>query len=146
MNLKVSLFISVSLVVLNIILCHYYCFSGIGATPGVALIVSVLIAFFTSGIRLYQRIIFVAGLLIINDVGLKLYAAGSHDQVGQSWQTLFTIAGVLLALFILIVAAVKDKRETLLHKISILLAFPILLMIHLYLTMDLGLGRYYLCN
>lgn len=146
MNLKLALILSISLVVLNIILCHFYCFSGMAATPGVALIVSAIIALLVSGIRLYQRIIIVAGLLILNDVGLKLYASGSHDQVGQSWQTLFTIAGILVALCILIVAAVKEKRETRLHKISVLLAFPILLMIHLYLTMDLGLGRYYLCN
>ena len=93
-----------------------------------------------------QKIIFVAGLLILNDVGLKLFAAGSHDQAGQSWQALFTVAGVILALCILIVAAVKDKSETWLLKICVLIAFPCLLIIHLYMTMNLGRGRYYLCN
>jgi len=146
MNIKLALLLSISLVVLNNLLGHYYCFSGIGAIPGVALVVTVILAFLTSGLRFYQKVFLIASLIALNDVGLKLYAAGSHDKVGQSWLTLFSIAGILLALSVLVVSAVKDKSETLLHKVCVLLGFPILLIGYIYLTNDLGLGRYYLCN
>jgi hypothetical protein len=79
----------------------------------------------------------------INDIGLKLFAGGTHDAVGGAWISVFGVIGSIISYVILIFYMFNDKHKNY-KRISIsIILFPILVIIHFYLLMDFGVNVHY---
>ncbi|TPE43018.1 hypothetical protein [Pontibacter mangrovi] len=143
MKAKQSIPISIGIVLLNNLIGHYYGPSGITFTPAVIIAVTIITGHFTFGLKPYMKTILIIWLIALNDIGIKLYSDGMHDNVGQSLVLLYLLIGAIPAFGLLVWSIVKDKNEVMLNKMISIVLFPVLLMLHIYLFQELGLGRYY---
>lgn len=112
-------------------------------TPYVLILISVFIGLLNTEIKPIWKSVLLAGLIILNDIGLKLFSGGSHDSEGLGWIHMMLFIGLIPAFGLLIAGVFKTKKGVLRNKWIAILVFPILIWIHLLLFSDLGLGRYY---
>lgn len=143
MNNTKSILISLVIVIVNNIIGHFFGPNGIYFTPIVLIIISVLIGFSNKELEPIWKSFILAGLIILHDIGVKLFSEGTHDTTGLGWIHLFLFIGLLPSYGILISSVIVTKNETKLNKFIAIIIFPILIGIHLFLFFDLGLGRFY---
>ena len=124
--------IALAIVVLNIIVSHLFAPTGMMLTPIILIIVSSIIAFCTKKLQLIWKSLLTFGLITIHDIGIKLYAGGTHDLEGLGWVNFLFIIGLLPSYGFILITIVQNKQETLIKKIIALLIFPVLIGIYLY--------------
>ena len=130
-------------VILNGLIGHFFAPMGIMLTPIAMTITTLFVCIGTSNIKLYWISILTFLFIALNDILIKLYAGGSHDKEGSGFILSFLVIGLVPTLIILLIKifGYKDEKKALKTKVFIL--FIVLLVIHLILTVNLGLGRCY---
>lgn len=79
-----------------------------------------------------------AGLLMLQDAGLKLYAGGAHDAEGQGLSTFIFLLGALLSVVMLAVVLRRNPRSATVPTAGASGLFTALLVAHLLLFARLG--------
>jgi len=143
MNTKIALGLATLAVILNGIIGHFLAPSRIMLTPIVLIITTTLICFGTKKIKPILISALTYLFVALNDISIKLYSGGSHDSEGLGWIHLLLFVGLLPTFGILLVTIFKNKEETLTNKIIAVVLFVGLIVGHLKLFSDLGLGRHY---
>ncbi len=142
MNTKNSILFAIGIVVANILIGHFFAPYGIMLTPIVLILLSILIGLVITELQPILKSILLAGLIIIHDVGIKLYAGGTHDLTGIGWIVLMMFIGLVPAYIFLIGGIFKSEDESKLNKWIAVFIFPLLLGIHLKMFWFLGLTQY----
>jgi len=143
MNNKTALGLATITVILNGFIGHFFAPNGIMLTPIILTIMTALVCFGTKNIK----IIFISALtylfVALNDISIKLYSGGSHDNEGLGWVHLLLFVGLVPTFGILVATILKHKEETWTNKIISIVLFVGLIAGHLQLFSNLGLGRHY---
>ena len=143
MTNRKSILIATGVIVVNLILDHFFAPTGLMLTPVALTISTAIIVFGTVKLRPIILTVIILGLIILHDIGIKLYGGGTHDGAGQGWIHLMLFIGLVPAYILTLIGIFRSKRAQLTEKIISLLIFPLILAGHLYLFTDLGLGRHY---
>ena len=144
LQLRYALPLVFLLVVTNVCLDYYCAPVGILLTPGIIPLTVMLISSPTRHAHITK--IFLSVLLIsLNDIGIKLFGGGKHDSEGQGVFHVVLLIGSALAYLILIARILRDKQRPATKMVGLVL-FPLLLIIHLYLTRNLGMGPCINCD
>ncbi|WP_196889854.1 hypothetical protein [Aureivirga sp. CE67] len=139
----ITILISLGVVITNDLIGHFFAPNGILFTPIVIIIISILVGILNDKLSPIWKSIILAGLIMIHDVGIKLYSGGRHDHQGLGVANLMLVLGLIPAFVILVVGIFRAKNESKLHKWIAIFLFLVLLIIYLLLFNDLGLGRHY---
>lgn len=134
------------IVILNAIFGHYFAPGGIMMTPIILIITTSLVCFQIKNIGAIFISVLAFLFIALNDIGIKLYAGGTHDNEGLAWVHLLLFAGLIPSFGILLAAIFRHPSEKLYIKIISILLFVGLVAIHLQLFSTLGLGRDYNIN
>ena len=81
--------------------------------------------------------------MALNDISIKLYSGGTHDNEGLAWVHLLLFIGLVPTFGILLTTILKRKEERLTKRIIAIVLFVGLIAGHLQLFSNLGLGRHY---
>lgn len=143
MNNKTALGLATLTVILNGLIGHFFAPNGIMLTPIVLTITTSLVCFGTKNIKVIVISALIYLFVALNDLSIKLYSGGSHDQEGLGWVHLFLFVGLVPTFGILIATILKYKEETLTNKIIAVVLFVGLIAGHLQLFSNLGFGIHY---
>lgn len=143
MNNYIALGIATLTVILNGLIGHFFAPNGIMLTPIVLTITSSLICFGTKNIRVIFISILTYLFVALNDISIKLYSGGTHDNEGLGWVHLLLFVGLVPTFGILLSSVLKRDDEKSINKIVAIILFVGLIAIHLQLFNNLGLGRHY---
>lgn len=143
MTNRKSILIATGVIITNLLLGHFFAPTGMMLTPFALTISTALIVFGSEKLKPTLLTSIILGLIILHDIGLKLYAGGTHDGPGLGWMNLMLFIGLVPAYILTIVGIFRNKQAKLTEKIISLLIFPLIIAGHLYLFSDLGLGRHY---
>ncbi len=143
MNNFIALGIATLTVILNGLIGHFFAPNGIMLTPIVLTITSSLICFGTKNIRVIFISILTFLFVALNDISIKLYSGGTHDNEGLGWVHLLLFVGLVPTFGILLSSVLKRDDEKSINKIVAIIIFVGLIAIHLQLFSNLGLGRHY---
>jgi len=146
MNNITAIGLATLVVILNGFIGHFFAPSGIMLTPVVLTIASSLITFGTKNINVIWVSILTFLLVALNDILIKLYSGGLHDNEGLGWIHMLLFIGLVPTFVILLTSIFRRKDETTFNKIIAVAVFPILVIIHIQLFSNFGLGRYYWYN
>ena len=116
--------------------------SGLTYSPGVALIACSIVLFGASPWNPYLKAGLCAGLLMLQDAGMKLYGGGDHDLEGLGVCNLLLLIGALLSFFLLVVVLGRNGTIATRHKAGAIGLFVALVLGHLLLFGSLGFGHY----
>ena len=144
LQLRYALPLAVLLVGTNVCLDYYCAPIGILLTPGVIPLTVMLISSPTRHSPITKTVLSVL-LISLNDVGIKLFGGGMHDLEGQGVFHVVLLIASALAYLILIARILRDKQRPAVKIVGLVL-FPLLLIVHLYLTKNLGMGPCINCN
>ena len=108
-------------------------------TPIVLTITTCLIVFGTKDVNPIWKSILTFAFVALNDIAIKLYSGGSHDNEGLGWVHLLLFVGLLPTFGFLLIAIVKDKQASTAIKIIGVAAFSLLIIIHLHFLATLDL-------
>lgn len=140
---KSHILLPLAIVVLNTIVDHYAAPLGLFATAWVLPVIAGIIVFLPDSPNLWKQSFLCFLFAALNDLGIKLYGGGVHDEEGHGWIHALLFVGLVPVYIILIVSTVKNKTAPLTQKIGSLLLFPVLVAIYLYFFSEAGFGRYY---
>lgn len=143
-NLHPLLAFPLALVVVaaNVYWNHVSAPSGLLYSPGVALITCSIVLVKAPPWSLYLKAGLCAGLLMLQDAGMKLYGGGDHDLEGLGVCNLLLLVGALLSLAPLTMTLWQNKTLATRHKAGAMGLFVELLWGHLLLFGSLGVGHY----
>ncbi|MCW3121016.1 MAG: hypothetical protein JWQ38_508 [Flavipsychrobacter sp.] len=78
--------------------------------------------------RLTWRVLIVVGIIILNDLLIRLYAGGNHDGEGNEWISIFMLIGAVVAFIFAVAAVINNTSKTKApEKIIAVLLFPFIL-------------------
>ncbi len=143
MGNRYSFLIAVGVVIVNLFLGHFFAPTGMMLTPVALTAGTAIIVFGYNNLKPIFMTLIVLGLIILHDIGLKLYSGGKHDIEGLGWLHLMLFIGLVPTYILIIVGIFRNKQAKKNEKIISVLIFPLIMAGHLYLFSDLGLGRYY---
>jgi len=130
-------------VILNGLIGHFLAPNGILLTPVVLTITTSFVCFGTKNIN----VIFISALtylfVALNDISIKLYSGGRHDHEGLGWIHIFLFMGLAPTFLILFASVLSRKGESLMNKVIAVVLFVGLMLGHLHLFSNLGLGRHF---
>ena len=135
-------FLALALVAANVFWQYASAPSGLLLSPVVAIMACYLVLHKASPWHPYPKAGLCAGLLVLQDVGIKLYGGGDHDLEGQGIVNVLFIIGALLSLVLLIMALRRDGTHATQHKVGAIGLFLAVLVGHLLVFSRLGMGRY----
>lgn len=143
MTNKKSIWIAAGVIIFNLLLGHFFAPTGMMLTPVALTLSTAVIVFGTNNLRPTILTSIILGLIILHDIGLKLFAGGMHDGPGQGWLHLMLFMGLVPAYILTVIGVFRNKQAQLTEQVLSLLIFPLIMAGHVYLFSDLGLGRYY---
>lgn len=143
MNNTTALGLATLTIILNGLIGHFFAPNGIMLTPVVLTITTSLVCFGTKNIKIIFLSVLTYLFVALNDISIKLYSGGSHDNEGLGWVHLLLFVGLVPTFGILLATVLKRKEETVTNKIIAVALFFGLIVLHLQLFSNLGLGRYY---
>ena len=143
MNNTTALGLATSTVILNGLIGHFFAPNGIALTPVVLTITTSLVCFGTKNIKVILISTLTYLFVALNDISIKLYSGGSHDQEGLVWIHALLFIGLIPTFGILLTRSIRQKDEKLINKLLAVGLFIGLIALHLQLFGNLGLGRYY---
>lgn len=124
--------LGLALIIISNIIGHFAASFSIFATPFLLTIIIAGINFQLYKINFILTVIYNFGLLVFNDLFIRFYAGGTHDQVGKFLISLFFAMAFTLALFIMTIYSFilndnhTSKTKNVLTNIFILLSSSIL--------------------
>jgi hypothetical protein len=133
-------------VILNGLIGHFFAPNGILLTPIVLTLTTSLIAFRRKNIKVIWITVWAFLFVALNDIIIKLYSGGRHDNEGLGWVHLLLFVGLIPSYGILVTTIFRRKDEKMLSKVIAVVLFLILIAVHLQLFSSLGLGRSYWYN
>jgi hypothetical protein len=143
MNNTTALGLATLTIILNGLIGHFFAPNGIMLTPIVLTIMTSLVCFGIKNIKIILLSTLVYLFVALNDISIKLYSAGSHDNAGLGWVYLLLLVGLVPTFGILLTTVIKRKEETVINRIIAVVLFIGLIAGHLKVFSNLGLGRYY---
>lgn len=143
MNNTTALGLAALAVILNGLIGHFFAPNGILLTPVVLTITTSLVCFGTKNIKAISISTLTYLFVALNDILIKLYSGGSHDQEGLVWIHLLLFIGLIPTFGILLTRSIRQKDEKPINKLLAVVLFIGSIALHLQLFGDLGLGRYY---
>jgi hypothetical protein len=143
MNNYKALGLATLTVILNGLVGHFFAPNGILFTPIVLTITTSLICFGTKNFRVIFISILTFIFVALNDISIKLYSGGSHDNEGLGFVHLLLFVGLVPTFGFLLYSILQHKEEKYINKIVAIILFVGLIATHLELFSDLGLGRSY---
>lgn len=143
MNNRTALGLATSTVILNGLIGHFFAPNGILLTPVVLTITTSLVCLGTKNIKVILISTLTYLFVALNDISIKLYSGGSHDQEGLVWIHALLFIGLIPTFGILLTRSFRQKDEKLINKLLAVGLFIGLIALHLQLFGNLGLGRYY---
>jgi hypothetical protein len=146
MNNITALGLALLTVIVNGLIGHFFAPNGIILTPVVLTITTYLVCFKTKNIKVLLISILTFLFVALNDISIKLYSGGRHDNEGLGWVHLLLFVGLVPTFGILFTTIFKRKDEKLTSKIISTILFVGLIVGHLQLFSSLGLGRDYWYN
>jgi hypothetical protein len=146
MNNTTALGLATLTVILNGLIGHFFAPNGIMLTPIVLTITTSIVCFGTKNIKPILLSVLTYLFVALNDISIKLYSGGSHDNEGLGWIHLLLFVGLFPAFGILLATVLRRKEETVTNKIIAIVLFIGLVVGHLQVFSNLGLGRYYWYN
>lgn len=146
MNSKIALGLAIITVIINGLIGHFFAPNGIMLTPIVLTITTLLVCFGTKNLKIIVLSALTYLFVGLNDISIKLYSGGTHDNEGLGWVHLLLFIGLVPTFGILLTAILKHKEETWTIKIIAIFLFVGLIAGHLQLFSNLGLGRHYWYN
>jgi uncharacterized membrane protein YGL010W len=136
------LIISILIVLVDILIGHFFAPTGITNLPIALIVITILILFYTK-FNINSQCLIIALLFLFADIGLKLYAGGTHDSEGQDFYNLFYFIGAIPSFGLIIFRVLKNTEINKVKKVFIILAFLIFLYFQNDLLGDLGYGKSY---
>lgn len=134
--------IAISIVLINGLIGHFFAPLGMFLTPVVLILTTWLVVAKIEGLSVGWKSLLVFSCVALNDILLKLFAGGMHDNEGAAWMFLLMLVGLLPSYVIMLFHILKTK-ESMAYKVIALVVFPLLILAHLQITINLGMGRYY---
>ncbi|MCC5915749.1 MAG: hypothetical protein JJU02_00325 [Cryomorphaceae bacterium] len=141
--MKNRILIATGVIFVNLLLAHFFAPKGMMLTPIALTISTGIIVFSSEKTRPIFLTLKILGLIILHDIGLKLYSGGTHDKPGLGWLHVMLFIGLVPAYILTIIGIFRNKQAQWTEKIVSLLIFPLIIAVHLYLFSDLGLGQHY---
>ena len=141
MNNATAIGLALLTVVINGLIGHFFAPGGILLTPLVISATTFFVGYCTKNITVIFISILAFIFVALNDISIKLYAGGRHDNEGLMWTHLFLFIGLVPTSVILLIAVFRRKSARLTNKILALVLFAGLVWVHLLLFDDVGLGR-----
>lgn len=142
MKLALALFFCTVVVLANSLLDYYHAPTGIMLTPVIILSVTTLMV---STRHFKSNPVSATGWVVLficlNDIGIKLYGGGTHDNEGQAWVHLLLLVGLIPSYGALLFVIFRQSTASASKRIAAALLFPLLLFGHLTLFTDLGIGQ-----
>ena len=135
--------ISIGLVLLNIVIGHFFSPTVVLFSPLVVTLVSLFIGVVNVKLSPILKTLIIVLLISIQDVGLKLFAGGDHGQAGQALLNIMFLIGIVPAFIFLLRGVFRDKLSTKFNKWISVFLFLVLISIHFLLYENLGSGEYY---
>jgi hypothetical protein len=143
MKVRLVILISFLVILTNVINGHFFAPNGIMFTPITLAAMTLIMTLGAKTLKPISLSGIVTGLIILHDVGIKLYSGGRHDREGLGWIHALLFIGLILSYGILLFGIFRTKDSNLKEKVIAALILPVAISIHLYFFTDLGLGRYY---
>lgn len=137
--------VSILIVLLHVYIGHYFAPKGIDLLPITMTLITILMLQF-SNFSIYFKCLFIALMFLSLDLGIKLYAGGSHDLEGLDWMNFFYFIGLIISSIIITYKVYKSSEINSRAKILIIVTFVIFQYFQINLFWNLGLGRYYSIN
>ena len=141
MNNITALGLALLTVIINGLIGHFFAPNGIMLTPVVLTITTYLVCFKTKNIKVPFISILIFLFVALNDISIKLYSGGRHDNEGLGWVHLLLFVGLVPTFGILLTTIFRRKEENLISRILSIVLFIGLIAGHLQLFSGLGLGR-----
>lgn len=134
-----SLLLAGLLCIANTAVGHYLAPFGILLTPVViGLLVSLLLPLKATYSSTLLRVFLLALLICAHDIGIKLYAGGTHDIEGQGFIHALLFMGLLPAYGYILYSAIRQQGLPLLTRVSVSLLFPLVISLHLFFFANVG--------
>jgi hypothetical protein len=143
LNKYTVLSIAFLIILINIIIGHFFAPFGVLLSPIMTIIAAIVIFLNKDKFDIIFQAVLMFALVALNDVGIKLYGGGIHDSEGQGFVNLFFIICLVACFIILSRSVIKDK-STIWKKIMSILSFLMLVTLHLYFFGLLGLQQSYI--
>jgi len=145
MKNKKTVIISFILIVVSVFLNHFLAIFAFTFSLSIIILISLLIVVKNIELSSIFKSLLLASLIQINDIGVKLYAGGSHDGLAYGWFNLMLLIEFLIAYIILIfgILILKKSKDINSNEWIAVLLFPIMFFLHLLVFSQLGLGRNY---
>jgi hypothetical protein len=125
----------------SIIVGHFLPPTGILIIPIIVPIFTGIIFFTNNNFNIWAKSAIAYLFIGLNDIGLKLFAGGIHDNEGAGWINMLLMAGLVFSVIILVQNAIKDNASGNWAKILSILTFVLLSYIHLQLFQTLGMTK-----
>ncbi len=139
---KISITLSIAFIVIciNNVLGVFYPPSSILFTPLTLSILALIVLIIRCELKSVWVSSLLAGLIGLNDIGIKLFAGGRHDWQGQGWIHITLITGLIPAYIILIAGLFSlNYSDSNVNKWIAIILFPILMAWHILCFMELGI-------
>lgn len=143
--LPISLLIAGSVLAANVWLDHTSAPNGILLTPVVITLATGLVAYSRKQRWPAVKTLTVTGLVALHDLGIKLFGGGQHDAEGAGFISLLLIIGLVPAFSCLLLGIRQDKHPLGATWLALAL-FPVLLLLHLFITSEVGMGHCINCG
>jgi hypothetical protein len=138
----VAVLLALAVVALNVYWDYTAAPLGLLCSPIVAVLACSLILIGASPWNTYFKAGWCAGLLMLQDAGLKLYGGGAHDAEGQGLLNFLLLLGALLSLGLLQQESKQAQHPGPVPRVGPVTLFLLLLLGHLLLFGNLGLWHY----
>ncbi|GGK63457.1 hypothetical protein ACD591_00770 [Rufibacter glacialis] len=92
----IAIIIGLTLVISSNIIGYYRGPFSILATAVLPFIIVAGVNYRLYKINFLAAVLYGYGILLLNDLLIRMYAGGTHDQVGKAWISLFTFIGFVL--------------------------------------------------
>ncbi|PAW92502.1 hypothetical protein CKK33_02910 [Mucilaginibacter sp. MD40] len=139
MNYKIKVAVSVTIVIINTLLDHWYPPSGLSLMP-IAICATTALIGYGQGINRWQKVLLSYLFFAFTDIGIKLFGGGIHDSEGLGFVNVLSLTGLILATIILIIGLKPKKAADLLFGV-LFIGFGVL---HFLVFGELGLGISYI--
>ena len=117
-NKQFIVIIGVTIIFISNFIGHFAAPFSIFITPIVLFIVIGAINFSLYKANYYMTVLYGFGLLLLNDILVRLYAGGDHDDAGKAWIMIFFIIAFCISVLTMTVFAFRiNKLDTTKKKI-----------------------------
>ena len=106
-----SIILGLTLIILSNINGHFNPPFSIEATPFLITLTIALINYPLYNANFTLTVFYNFGLLLFNDVFIRSYAGGAHDNEGKGWICLFSTIAFIVAVISMLGYAFSDKRK-----------------------------------